>query len=193
LTATFQYFPFDAGTGADATEPQWVEMFTWMRTSGILSTNVPLDSSVDDLAVTPGTDLQVQIAIGKAWIQGTYFSQSDDYSYYDISPNEDPNGYDRIDLFVLETDFDANITQYVNIEGTPDMSPVAPTPTQNSMIYQLPLAELYVAYMATFFDPGDITDERVRSYQAFLGSSPLVAGSGITLTPSGDQIIISSP
>lgn len=188
MPATFQYFPFDAGPGSDATEPEWVDLFTWMRTTGILSTNVPLDPSVDDLAITPGSGLEVQIAVGKAFITGTYFSQSDDYSYYAITPNNDPDGYDRIDLFVLQTDFTANTTAYLNIEGTPAMSPVAPTPTQNSLIWQLPLAELYVANGATFFNPGDITDERVRSVQGDSGSSAVTlssAGAGESLVADG--------
>ena len=56
-----------------------------------------------------------------------------------------------------------------------------------------PLATVDVADGAVVIDDADITDLRVHSYQAQKGSSPLVAGSGITITYVGDQIVISSP
>lgn len=191
MAAEFNYFPFESGDGAFITEPRWKLMFTWMRTVGVLTTAETLPTD-DDLFVGP-TDpgLSVEVFPGEAFIQGMFWSHTGDTA--PLAINENDSGDPRIDLVVLRTDFVNDIIEYVVIEGTPDPSPVAPDPVQNDTVWDLPLATVDVADGATEITDMDITDERVPSYQAQKGSSPLVAGSGITITYSGDQVIISSP
>lgn len=190
MTATFQYFPFDAGPGSDATEAQWVELFSWMRTSGILTENLTL-SNTGDCAVTQdtGLDLVVQIYTGVAFIEGTYFAHTGDNFFQPITFNDDPDGYDRIDLITIRVDFGANTTEYTYLEGTPAMSPVAPTPIQvQNFIWDLPLASIYVANGVTAITDMDITDERVRSVQGEGGSSAVTlasAGGSETIVADG--------
>jgi hypothetical protein len=213
--AEFFYFPFDAGPGAESAENQWGEMFVWMRTTGVLTESLTLDPSAGDLAVSPGslTDLVIQIAVGQAWVQGFMFQHEEDYAYYDIEENS--SGDPRIDLVVVELDVDNNIIEEKVVTGTPDPSPVPPTPIQNDTIWQMPLAEIAVADGATTITSMDITDVRVRSVQGDGGSSAvsltsgtgdeslvadgvgpdleikaITAGPNISLTSDGDQVTI---
>jgi hypothetical protein len=166
-------------------------MFTWMRTVGVLTTEdtLPTDSDLFVGPTSPG--LAVEVFAGEAFVQGMFWSHTGDTSGLAITGNT--SGDPRIDLVVLRTDFENDIMQYIVIEGTPDPSPVAPDPVQNDTVWDLPLATVDVADGATEITSMDITDERVPSYQAQKGSSPLVAGSGITITYVGDKVVISSP
>ena len=215
MTVTYQYFPYETGAGANVNQQEWNEMFSWMRTNGIVTDDATLNASTSDLAVTAGTGLQVLVAEGNAFVQGTFFIQSGNYTELTIAPNT--SGNPRIDLVVVSADFVGNTTTLVVLDGTPAGSPVAPTPTQNAILWQLPLAQVAVANNASSIVSGDITDERVHSYQADIGSCPITitsaggdnslvvdgtgpamtiaglsAGSNITLTPSADYITISS-
>lgn len=191
MPAEFDYFPFEQGSGAFITEDRWKIMFTWMRTVGVLTTEETLPTDADLFVGPAMPGLSVEVFPGEAFIQGMFWSHTGDPAGLAITENV--SGDPRIDLVVLRTDFSTDLIQYVVIEGEPAMSPVAPDPVQNSTVWDLPLAEVAVADGATEITSMDITDVRVASYQAQKGSSPLVAGSGITITYSGDQIIISSP
>lgn len=183
--AEFFYFPFDAGPGSESAENQWGEMFVWMRTTGILTESLTLNTTTDDLAVTPGslTDLVIEVAIGEAWVQGFMYQHTTDYALYDLEENL--SGDPRIDLVVVELDVDANEIVEKVVTGTPDPSPVAPTPIQNSTIWQMPLAEIYVADGATTITSMDITDVRVRSMQGDGGSVAVTLSSA-----GGDETLI---
>jgi hypothetical protein len=184
--ATFDYFPFESGEGAFITEPRWTDMFTWMRTVGVLSEDTTLAPDAE-LAVNPAdpsTGTQVQVEDGEAFIQGFMFIQEDGPEVIDIPLNE--SGDPRIDLLVLRLDKENDIIFYVDIEGDPDPSPVPPDPIQNSTIWDLPLAEIAVADGATEITSMDITDVRVRSVQGDGGSSAVTLTSG-----TGDQSLVS--
>lgn len=186
--STFDFFPFESGDGAFITEPRWSDMFTWMRTVGVLSEDTTLAPD-GELAVNPAdpsTGTQVQVEDGEAFIQGFMFIQTDGPEVIGIPLNE--SGDPRIDLLVLRLDKENDIIEYVDIEGDPDPSPVAPDPIQNSTIWDLPLAEIYVADGATTITSMDITDVRVRSLQGDGGSSAVTldsAGLGESLVAQG--------
>lgn len=181
----FDYFPFESGDGAFITEPRWTDMFTWMRTVGVLSEDSTLatDAELAVNPVSPSVGTQVQVEDGEAFIQGFMFIQTNGPEVIDIPLND--SGNDRIDLLVLRLDKENDIIEYVLIEGEPDPSPVPPDPIQNSTIWDLPLAEVYVADEATEIMSGDITDLRVRSMQGDGGST------AVTLTSAGgDETLV---
>lgn len=185
MPAEFFYFPFDDGPGSDSEENRWEDMMQYMRTTGVLIgwDETSLNPSTDDLAVTANGGLSVQVAVGEAWIHGFMFQQQDDY--YSISISANSSGDPRIDLLTARLNTDDNIIEYHVEEGTPDPSPVAPTPVESDPVWDLALAEIYVADGAVTILSGDITDVRVRSMQADGGSS------AVTLTSAGgDETLV---
>jgi len=190
MAPNIEFFPFDDGPGANSEENRWGDMMKYMRTTGILTTSNTL-SPTGDSAIAPQLNMQIQAYHGESWVEGFMFIHTGDT--YPLVINDNTSGDPRIDLVTLRLDRDANTIEYHVEEGTPDPSPVAPTPVQDDVIWDLPLAEIAVSDGATVITTMDITDVRTRSYQAQKGSSNLVAGSGITITYVGDQIVISSP
>ncbi len=184
----FNFYPFESGDGAFITEPRWTDMFTWMRTVGVLSEDTTLAPDAE-LAVNPADPsigTQVQVEDGQGFIQGFMFIQTNGPEVIDIPLND--SGDPRIDILVLRLDKTNDIISYVDIAGTPDPSPVPPDPVQNSTIWDLPLAQIYVADGATTITSGDITDLRVRSTQGDGGSSAVTlesVGSGQSIVAQG--------
>ncbi len=185
MAAEFNFFPFESGNGAFITEPRWKLMFTWMRTVGVLTTEetLPEDASLFVAPTSPG--LAVEVYPGEAFVQGMFWSHTGDP--YGLSINGNTSGNPRIDLVVLRTDFVSDIIEYIVIQGTPDPSPVAPDPVQNSTVWDLPLATVDVANEATEITDVDITDVRVRSVQGDIGSS------AVTLTNAGTTSLVNTP
>lgn len=183
--AEYTFFPFDEGDGSNLSEERWTLFFDWMRTVGVLSVDTTLDPD-SELAVNPAdpsVGTQIQVEDGKAFIQGFYFEQIEGPAVLDVPLNEglDP----RIDLVVLRLDKAEDDIQYVIIEGLNDAVPEPPEPIQNSTIWDLPLAQVYVASEATTITSGDITDVRVRSMQGDGGSVAVTLSSA-----GGDETLI---
>jgi hypothetical protein len=183
MAAEFDYFPFEEGSGSDITEERWKALFSWMRTVGVLNENITLPTD-DALFVSESTPpgLTVEVYHGEAFIQGVYWSHTDDPYVLEVNQNNETDP--RIDLVVLRCDFTANGCEYVVIEGTADPSPTPPAPIQNSTIWDLPLAEVYVVPSAGSITNMDITDVRVRSTQ---GDGP---ASTPSLTSSGGESLV---
>jgi hypothetical protein len=156
------YFPFDSGLGESSRENRWRAMMTWMRTTGILTASPTLNTVDDDNFVSPGTGLEVQIAVGDAWVQGHMFRHADDPSYLEIPYND--SGSTRYDLVTIRADFEANTILYHLIEDSI-------IPIQDQEIWDLPLAIITVEDQATEITSGDIEDVRVRSVQGEAGSN----------------------
>lgn len=211
MAIVFDSFPYD---NRSMDEQDWKLMFQWMRSDGILSDNDPLSTS-GDLFVAPYTGLTLQVYPGLAWIQGFYFTYTTDTDNFtiDVAENLDPD--DRIDLVILSLDLVGNTTDIEILEGTPAGSPVPPVLTQTNVLWQIALAQVYVASGATIIGSGDITDLREISMQGSGGASSitlanagvgtslvvdgagpdlsvvgLTAGANITITPSGDDLVI---
>lgn len=197
MTATFNFFPYATGDGSSMTASRFQEINRMIRTNGIFSTNVPLDTSTTDLYVIPGAvGLTVNIKPGIAFVYGTYWGHTDGDT--EVILNSNTSGDTRIDLIVLRADFVNDLSSYIAIEGTPDPSPVAPDPIQNSTIWDIPLATVEVVDGASSINSGDITDERIRSTQGpttFLSSEQTGTGStqdiahGLGVTPFSVLIV----
>lgn len=194
MAGLFYSFPYDDYA---MTENDWKLMFNWARTSGVLAASTTLEVA-GDCAVAADSGMILQIYPGQTWIQGFYFLYTEDPidpGNYTFTITSNVSGFDRIDLVVVRLDLLNNSTSFEVLEGTPTASPVPPDPQQDAFIWELPLAEVYVANAAIVINAGDITDVRVRSLQAQGGSSPLIAGANISLTatgPSGFYIEIAS-
>lgn len=163
MVATIEYFPFDDGPGADSEENRWGDMMLNMLSVGIIIQGSSMGST-DNCAIAPQLDMQIQAYAGKAWIRGFMFEHTGDS--YPILISDNSSGDDRIDLVTIRLDRDANTIEYHVEEGTPDPSPVAPTPVQDDVTWDLPLAQVYVADGATVINSADITDTRVSANHA---------------------------
>jgi hypothetical protein len=111
------------------------------------------------LKVTANTGMTVNVAIGKAFIQG--------YRYYNtavktLTVSAANASNPRIDRVVIRLDLNARSIYAMVITGTPAASPVAPgiTRSMSTGYYDLCIAQIAVPAAATAIASGNITDTR---------------------------------
>jgi hypothetical protein len=141
--------------------------------------------------VGDSSGMNVKVAAGEAMVRGHYYKSTAEETL--TIPLADLAN-DRIDLVVLELDPVDNSILLKVLQGDPDPSPVAPTPTQTvGDIYQLPVAEVEVSAAVALIAPENVTDLRgyiddidvtiasIDGLQAALdGKSPLAGSTSIT-------------
>ena len=161
---TKTYFPFDAGAGANVTEAQWADMATLWRDTGVHPT---LLNKLETFADSTG--MQVKVKSGVAWVEGFYF-KSNAQETLAIAASDPSNP--RIDRVIVQLDRVNNIVDLKVLTGTPAASPVAPTLTQTSMIWEISLAQVLVGTGVTTIAAGNVTDERGYSYPGEATATP---------------------
>lgn len=145
------YQPFDAGAGADVVEDGWRAMARNWLTSG------PIRLELNSFLVTTDSGRNVLLSSGRCWINGHYGQLTSDTT---VAVATNTSGNSRIDRVVLRADFVNNKIVYDILQGTPAGSPVAPTLTQNTSIWEISLAKLSLANSYSTISAGNITDER---------------------------------
>ena len=115
------------------------------------------------LAVTEQTPalMGVKVDIGKAYIQGYYYSNT---SALNVTLSASDITNPRIDLIILRLDVLA--TRLITVQvltGTPAPAPVVPTLTQNSSIYEIALAQVLVPANSTSVVNANITSSSPAS------------------------------
>lgn len=149
---TFTSWPFEAGDGRTVGTTRWSAMARRFRGSGVNK------GDRNGLAVAAGAGLQTTVASGSGHVLGHFASNDASVS---LSHTAAHATFGRLDLVCLEmdlSDLNAPLIEPVVVTGTPSGSPVLPTLTQTSTIYQIPLASVAVAALAT--SVGAITDYR---------------------------------
>ena len=122
---------------------------------GLISDGV-LASPQNSLAVSAGTGMAVVVRSGRAMVQYKYFINTENYELAVQAAGTDP----RIDRVVLRLDIaNREITLQMRT-GTAAASPQAPTLTRSESVYELSLAQIYVAPGAVAIVGDNITDER---------------------------------
>lgn len=106
-----------------------------------------------------GANMIVTVDTGNAFINGRWYEND---SSLDKTFDTEGLGNDRIDLLVLRLDLNTSERKitFEIVKGTPSVTPVAPTLTRNSTIYELGLAEVFITGGQSFIAPGDLTDLR---------------------------------
>ncbi len=109
------------------------------------------------LKVTANSNMTVTVQPGKAWINGYFLVNDDNY----ILTIENADGaLNRIDRIVARYDvIDREIRLQVK-KGTFSSSPVAPSMQRDSDAYELALADIYIAFGTTSIVQANITDLR---------------------------------
>ena len=146
-----QSFPFE---NIDTTESQFSEWATNFQETGLQGSP---DGTELGITVT-GSDLNLTIAAGQAFIRGHYYINTSDL----VLPVTSAGVNTRIDIVVVELDPEANtiVTKIVSGEAVA-ADPVAPTLTQSATgIYQLPISTLTIPNSTVVITAGMLVDTR---------------------------------
>ena len=146
-----QSFPFE---NIDTTEAQFSEWATNFQETGLQGSP---DGTELTITVT-GSDLNLTVAAGQAFIRGHYYINTSDLVLAVTSAGTNT----RIDIVVVELDPEANtiVTKIVSGEAVA-ADPVAPTLTQSATgIYQLPISTLTIPASTVVITSGMLADTR---------------------------------
>ena len=126
--------------------------FAKLVSSGIFYTNA------DNLRVTPGGGLSVNVLAGSAWINGYAYENTETLNLT-IAAADGVNP--RIDRVAVRWDAVERQISAAVLTGRAAASPTAPSLTRSDSIYELALADIAVAAGAVSLAAGDITDRRL--------------------------------
>ena len=112
----------------------------------------------DSLMVQPSSGLAIKVQVGKAWINGYFYSLSEQEKTLTLARGD--NRYARIDRVVCRLNMESRLIEIKVLEGTPSSNPVAKDIERNDAHYDLVLAEVAVSAGATSISAKDITDKR---------------------------------
>ena len=146
-----QSFPFE---NIDTTESQFSEWATNFQETGVQGSPTGTELGI----TVTGSDLNLTIAAGQAFIRGHYYINTDSL----VLPVTSAGTNTRIDIVVVELDPEANtiVTKLVQGEAVA-ADPVAPTLTQSATgIYQLPIATLTIPTSTVVITTGMLVDTR---------------------------------
>jgi len=146
-----QSFPFE---NIDTTEAQFSEWATNFQETGVQGSPTGTELGI----TVTGSDFNLTIAAGQAFIRGHYYINTDDLVLAVTSAGTNT----RIDIVVVELDPEANtiVTKIVSGEAVA-ADPVAPTLTQSPTgIYQLPIATLTIPNSTVVITAGMLVDTR---------------------------------
>ena len=154
------YAPFNGGVGGDVTESVWRDMMYHVRVDGVIATRQYPPETPDELEVfADSTGMQVKVKPGEAWIRG-HWGEVLTQKTLPIAASDPTN--DRYDLVVARVDFVDNLLELDVKTGTPSGSPVEPTVTQNTAMWEIPLARVFINNGVTAIAATDVTDRRLR-------------------------------
>jgi hypothetical protein len=187
---------FDSTSGDRIyTSDAWAEIWAAVFTDGVM----PIGTN--PLQVTPQTPnaMGVYVNLGSGFVQGRFFQIYSVHELLALAASDPVNP--RIDRVILRIDFSARTLALAAKAGTPAVTPVAPALQQDTIKWEISLAQVLVPAGATSIS-GGITDERAFATAAAVtawgkikvGASTIlstgaddlwemVAGTGITLTP----------
>ena len=114
--------------------------------------------NADNLRVTPGGGLSVNVLAGSAWINGYAYENTEELNLT-LAAADGVNP--RIDRVVVRWDAVERQISAAVLTGTAAASPTAPSLTRSDNIYELALADIAVAAGAVSLAAGDITDRRL--------------------------------
>ncbi|WP_421927632.1 hypothetical protein [Lysinibacillus capsici] len=107
-----------------------------------------------------GDSMSVTVRAGKAWVNGYYLVNDDNYT---LPLSVGDTTLNRIDRIVIRLDF---VQRKMSVEvkkGTLSASPVAPTLKRDADAYELALADVYIAKGALTINQAAVTDTRLNN------------------------------
>ena len=131
----------------------WADYFASFIGNGVF----PDPSS--GLQVMAAAGMEVTVKAGKAWINGYYLNNTADLTKRLATADGQLN---RIDRIVVRWDLTKRIMN-VQIKSSPfSAKPIAPVLQRDADIYEIALADVYVAAGATKVSQANITDQRLN-------------------------------
>lgn len=116
-------------------------------------------SPANQLKVSPANGkMAVNVAVGKAWINGYFYELSDSAKELTIATGDANNP--RIDKVVCSLNLSNRLIELKVIQGAASANPQPPTHSREDEVFDLVLAEVAVAAGAVELSDEDITDKR---------------------------------
>ena len=113
----------------------------------------------NQLKVSPANGkMAVNVAVGKAWINGYFYELSDSAKELVIATGDANNP--RIDKVVCSLNLSNRLIELKVIQGAASANPQPPTHSREDEVFDLVLAEVAVAAGAVELSEEDITDKR---------------------------------
>jgi len=148
---------FDSIDGEDErlyTADEFAEYFRQVLSSGILNGGTNLQ------VVCSGTDMNVSILPGYAWLEGYLYKIDTEPLVFKLDTAHP--SLDRIDRVVIRLDkrLEHRYVKAFILKGIPAQSPEAPAITRDENIYEISLAQIKIIAGKSFTEQSEITDER---------------------------------
>ncbi|MGM1048408.1 MAG: hypothetical protein ACQEXX_20025 [Bacillota bacterium] len=133
----------------------FAEYFSRFITSGVFNGGLNLE------VTATGTDANVRLNTGFAWINGFVYKVYDQPLVLGVQP---ASTQDRIDRIILRLDPSTPVRaiRAIVLQGAPNVNPTPPALVRSGSIYDLSLAQVRVVANSTLIEPENITDERLN-------------------------------
>ena len=153
--ATEKFFPFRSVAGdRKYSAEEWAAYFALFLSNGVFY------GSADKLKVTEDEGTKVKIRKGAGFIAGRmYMLETDKIITLDTADG----ALNRIDRIVLRCDYTNRIIKIDVLKGSYSKNPTAPEITRNADLYELALADVYVAAGTIKITTANITDQRLNT------------------------------
>lgn len=150
-----KYFPFRSVSGdRKYSAEDWATYFAQFIGNGVFY------SSADKLKVTEYDGMKVKVHKGAGFIAGRMYLLEEDTT---ITLEMADGVLNRIDRIVLRCDYDNRLMTITAKKGSYSENPTAPELTRGAGVYELALADVYVAAGAVTITAANITDQRFNT------------------------------
>jgi hypothetical protein len=152
------------------------------------------DTAANDMAVSAGSGLQINVATGATVIDGHVYRCTSTTAKAISSNASGSTRYDRIVVrFTREGQTTEGACVLAVLEGTPGAGD-APALTRSAATYEVSLAKVRVVNGAASLTSGDITDERYNTalYQSYVPVNPNAFSGSTDSLRAGDILYVSN-
>lgn len=152
----FSFFDSTADDPREYPAREFAEYFSRFVGNGVFAggTKLKVDAS--------GSDANVTIALGYAWINGYLYGVYDSPLTLPIVPATTQDRIDRV-ILRLDTSTPVRAIKAIVLQGLPAGTPSPPNLIRSGSIYDLSLAQVLVKANSTVILPENITDERLNT------------------------------
>lgn len=169
------YAPFDSGPGANSMADSWRKFMKGLGSAGVIQ-----DSLLECEVYADSSGLQVKMKPGECWIRG-HWAEFVTEKTHPIATPVPSAGQERKDLVVLRCRFNQSKIELDVLQGFQASigNAVPPAVTENSTLWEIPLAIVTVAAGVVSIAPTAVADNR-----RYMGQKPLVhrvRSTGLTL------------